>query len=82
MPRTFDFVETDFEALLQLLIDAGVEFILVGGLAAVGHGLGLLTHDVDVVYRRSSQNFERLARALAPIKPYRAVERRASLSPG
>ena len=70
MPRTFDYVETDFGALLQLLVDAQVEFILIGGLAAAGHGLGLLTHDVDVVYRRSAENFDRLVRALAPIKPY------------
>lgn len=70
MPRTFDFVETDFEAILQLLIDAQVEFILIGGLSAIGHGLGLLTHDVDVVYRRTEENFERLIRALTPIKPY------------
>lgn len=70
MARTIDIVETNFEALLQLLVDAGVEFILIGGLAAAGHGLGLLTHDVDVLYRRSAENYERLVRALAPVKPY------------
>lgn len=70
MPRNSDFVETDFEAILQLLVVSEVEFILIGGLAAVGHGLGLLTHDVDVVYRRSAKNFERLVQALTPIKPY------------
>ncbi|MDQ6655604.1 MAG: hypothetical protein M3Y80_07320 [Verrucomicrobiota bacterium] len=70
MPRGFDFVETNFEGLLQLLVDEEVEFILIGGLAAIGHGLGLLTHDIDIVYRRSAENFERLVRAVAPLKPY------------
>ncbi|CAN5836759.1 hypothetical protein BH24ACI4_BH24ACI4_27780 [soil metagenome] len=61
---------TDFAALLQRLLDVEVEFILVGGLAANVHGSARATFDVDVVYRRTGDNLDRLVRALAPVQPY------------
>jgi predicted nucleotidyltransferase len=61
---------TDFAALLRCLSEAGVEYILVGGAAATAHGSGRLTEDLDVVYRRSDGNMDRLVAALAPHKPY------------
>jgi predicted nucleotidyltransferase len=61
---------TDFRSLLTLLAGAGVEFIIVGGAAATAHGSARLTQDLDVVYRRTPENFSRLARALAPHRPY------------
>ena len=61
---------TDFEGLLRTLGDAGVEFILVGGVAATAHGSARFTKDVDVVYHRSPENIARLAAALAPLQPY------------
>ena len=61
---------TDFAALLRRLLDADVEFILVGGLAANVHGSARATFDIDVVYRRSMDNLDRLVRALGPISPY------------
>ena len=61
---------TDFKALLEALADAGVEFVLVGGLAAIAHGSARLTQDVDIVYARNEENLERLAGALAPLQPY------------
>lgn len=61
---------TDFAGLLRLLTASGVEFILVGGLAATVHGSARLTQDIDVVYRRSEENFRRLTVALADQKPY------------
>ena len=61
---------TDFKALLRTLAEAEVEFILIGGVAATAHGSARLTADVDVVYRRSEENIERLAGALAPHQPY------------
>jgi len=60
----------DFEGLLRVLHDAGVRFILVGGLAATVHGSARATYDVDVVYSRAPDNLERLVRALAPYRPY------------
>jgi hypothetical protein len=40
----------DFAGLLGALERQKVEFILVGGFAAVAHGAARLTQDVDVVY--------------------------------
>jgi predicted nucleotidyltransferase len=56
--------------VLGALADAGVEFVIVGGLAATVHGSARLTHDIDVLYRRAPENLERLAAALAPHAPY------------
>lgn len=61
---------TDFEALLDRLVEGGVDFILVGGLAATVHGSARLTRDIDVVYDRSDGNLERLVEALQPHRPY------------
>lgn len=61
---------TDFESLLGVLVDAGVEFIVVGGAAAVAHGSTRLTQDLDVVYSRSSKNIGRLVDALDGHSPY------------
>lgn len=61
---------TDFPRLLGALGDAGVEFVIVGGLAATVRGASRLTQDVDVVYARSQTNLDRVAAALAPYDPY------------
>ena|SRR5687768_9855968 len=61
---------TDFEALLRALSESEVEFIIVGGAAATAHGASRLTQDLDLVYRRTAANAERLAGALAPLHPY------------
>ena len=61
---------TDFEGLLTALSEAGVEFVLVDGLAARAHGAARSTQDVDVVYLRSSSNLERLRQALSGHAPY------------
>jgi hypothetical protein len=60
----------DFERLLEALSGAGVEFILVGGVAATVHGSARLTQDIDVVYARARENLERLVTALAAHGPY------------
>ena len=61
---------TDFRGLIATLLGAEVEFIVVGGLAAVGHGSARLTQDVDVVYHRTPANLERLVACLTPHQPY------------
>lgn len=58
------------ERLLGALSDAGVSFILVGGVAANAHGSARVTQDIDISYSRDPQNLERLVKALAPLKPY------------
>ena len=61
---------TDFAALLRALTEGGVEFIVIGGMAAVAHGSAHVTVDLDIVYGRSDENMERLAVSLAPLSPY------------
>ena len=61
---------TDFEGLLRRLVEGNVEFILVGGVAAVVHGSARATFDLDVVYGRSPENLRRLVSAVGPIRPY------------
>ena len=61
---------TDFEGLLAALARGGVEFILIGGVAARAHGSARLTQDLDVVYSRDPANVDRLVEALAPHAPY------------
>jgi hypothetical protein len=61
---------TDFARLLAALHGARVEFIVIGGFAATAHGSAYLTVDLDVVYRRSADNLERLVAALADLQPY------------
>ena len=61
---------TDFNALLRLLVENHVEFIIVGGAAATAHGSARLTVDLDVVYRRTPENIQRVVDALKSIQPY------------
>jgi hypothetical protein len=42
----------DLPALLAVLCDSGVEFIIVGGVAAVLQGVPITTNDLDIVHRR------------------------------
>jgi predicted nucleotidyltransferase len=46
-----------------------VEYLVIGGQAAILHGAPLPTQDIDICYQRTSENLERLADALAEIRP-------------
>lgn len=61
---------TDYRDLIAALVANGVQFIIVGGAAAVAHGSSRLTNDLDLVYERSDDNITRLAKALASYHPY------------
>jgi hypothetical protein len=56
----------DFDpvAVLRALDDHGVDFVVVGGIAARLRGAPLLTQDVDVTPATDRRNLERLATAL------------------
>ena len=58
--------EAAFEpvALLKALVRSGVDFIVVGGMAATMHGSPVATTDVDIVPRRERANLQRLSDAL------------------
>jgi hypothetical protein len=61
---------TDYRELISKLVASKVEFIIVGGLAATVHGSARFTDDLDIVYRRESDNVARLVDNLAPLSPY------------
>ena len=61
---------TDFKSLLRGLLEARVDFIVVGGVACNVHGSARATYDIDVVYDRTAENIDRLVNALAPLQPY------------
>jgi predicted nucleotidyltransferase len=60
---------TNFGSLLTRLARAGVEFVVIGGLAVLTHGHVRATVDLDICYARTPQNLRRLVEALAPIHP-------------
>jgi predicted nucleotidyltransferase len=60
----------DPAAILKQLLDGKVEFVLIGGLAMTIHGSAYVTRDVDVCYRRTSENIAAVAAALTPVHPY------------
>ena len=61
---------TEFAALIKLLAQHQVTYLIVGGMAATVHGSSRLTLDLDIVYERSQENLRRLVDALTPINPY------------
>ena len=59
----------DARQLLIRLSEAEVLFVIVGGMAAVAQGSAYITVDLDICYERNPTNLQRLATALAPLKP-------------
>lgn len=55
--------------LLARLTESQVEFVLVGGYAAIVHGATQVTEDVDICLRFSPENLRRLDSALKDLDP-------------
>ena len=55
--------------LTRRLVEAQVEFVLIGGFAAVAHGATLVTRDVDICCRFTEANLMRIQKALADLHP-------------
>lgn len=53
--------------LLGVLVAHGVDFVVIGGLAAVLHGSSRITQDLDVTYSIEPANLEMLGRALVEL---------------
>lgn len=60
-------------ALLERLTEAGVEFCIVGGVAAVLHGATRMTVDLDIAAPFDEPNLTRLLSALADLDPRHAT---------
>src|SRR5260370_40671260 len=54
---------------VQVLADAHVEFVIIGGWSAILHGASHVTNDLDFCFARNPENLRRLASALAPYHP-------------
>jgi len=55
--------------LTRRLVEAQVEFVLIGGFAAVAHGVTLVTRDVDICCRFTEENLMRIQQAFADLHP-------------
>ncbi len=54
----------DAAALLRRLGDANVEYVVIGGLAVIAHGVQRFTNDLDICPEPGAANLGRLARVL------------------
>src|SRR5260370_12792452 len=59
--------QSALERFCAVLAEHGVAFIVVGGQAEALMGSPRVTYDVDLCYRRTPENLERLATALATL---------------
>jgi Nucleotidyl transferase AbiEii toxin, Type IV TA system len=55
------------KALLERLVKGGVDFVVVGGVAAVAHGSVAFTQDLDISYAPDDENLDRLGRVLVDL---------------
>jgi hypothetical protein len=54
-------------ALLRGLVEGGVDFVVVGGIAAVARGSAAFTQDLDISYAPDQENLDRLGRVLVEL---------------
>ena len=72
----------DLEALLRALSEAGVEYIVVGGAAAVIHGAPITTQDLDIVPRQQPDDLARLLDVLTRLETrFRPVRHDRDIAP-
>ena len=56
----------DLAQIIPPLVNGKVDFILIGGMAAILHGSARVTLDADIVYDRGAPNLNRLAEVRSP----------------
>jgi predicted nucleotidyltransferase len=57
-------MEDKYLSLISLFNEEGVEYVVLGGHAVIAHGYLRTTSDIDIFVRPSSDNADRLLRAL------------------
>ena len=60
---------SDINRLLQRLSDAEIDFVIVGGFAAILHGSSLTTRDLDVCALLTQENVGKLREVLRDLHP-------------
>src|ERR1700684_1756616 len=73
--------DSDFLAALRALREGGVEFAVVGGLAAVLNGPPVNTFDLDIVPARDEDNVAKLLRVLDSIDAIYRIQPLRRLKP-
>jgi len=58
------------KALLTRLKEHNVEFVIIGGVCGVLHGVPLITLDLDICCRFSAENLRRIEAAVIDLHPY------------
>jgi predicted nucleotidyltransferase len=53
--------------LLRRLVEGGVDFLVIGGVAVVVHALPRYTKDLDILYATTPENLERLGTVLTSL---------------
>ena len=59
--------ELDLERLLRALVDGKVDFVVIGGVAAVLHGSARLTFDLDICFANDTANLDALGAVLTSL---------------
>lgn len=70
----------DLKKLLEILLENNVDFVLIGGFAAVVHGSTLVTQDLDICMAMSPENIEKLRIILQDYHPWHRMNKAAKLS--
>ncbi len=60
---------TELNGLLQRLLAADIEFVIVGGFGAVLHGSTVVTRDLDICAILTAANVEKLREAFKDLHP-------------
>ena len=73
----------DYKEMLSLLIENGVEFVLVGAYALAAHGFPRATGDIDIFVKPSPENGNRVYECLAEFgAPLDGISVEDFVSPG
>lgn len=71
----------DLRELLRVLAEHGVDYLVIGGVAAQVHGRRRTTKDLDITPAPDPENFTRLADALAALDAHPAELRQSAPTP-
>ena len=73
-------MSSDFLNLLERLVKAGVDFVIIGGFAGVVHGCTYVTQDIDICCDFSPATLLALQRAISDLHPvHRMTPKRKKL---
>jgi predicted nucleotidyltransferase len=59
--------EFDPSVLLRRFVEAGVDFVVIGGIAVILHGYPRITRDLDLLFASDDGNLEALGRVLTTL---------------